>query len=137
MAEIVAETMDGYLIHPHRFVCKVVEQVDENVWRGANKVFKRIPWQRMHKETLEGKRTKERWEELTKRDEERMKGRMEKIKEAGIDYEFPLRGEKRKAEGLKEVNELQEVKGKKGKTEKSGKEKRVTSTGSKKGKAQK
>ena len=42
VAEIVAKTMDGYLIHPHRMVCKVVE-VDDEVWKGANKVFKTIP----------------------------------------------------------------------------------------------
>lgn len=148
VAEIVAETMDGYLIHPHRLVCKVVETVDENVWKGANKVFKRIPWQRIHRERLEGKRTKERWEEIVKREDERRTDRNQKIKEVGIDYEFPLRGEKRKDA----PQEVKEVKTKKGKTEKSEKtekiekgekiekpvkEKRVTSTGSKKGKGQK
>jgi len=127
VAEIVADTMDGYLIHPHRLVCKVVETVDENVWKGANKVFKRIPWQRIHRERTD---------------------RNQKIKEVGIDYEFPLRGEKRKDA----PQEVKEVKTKKGKTEKSEKtektekgekiekpvkEKRVTSTGSKKGKGQK
>ena len=136
--------MDGYLIHPHRLVCKVVESVDENVWKGANKVFKRIPWQRIHRETLEGKRTRERWEEIERRDEERGRRRMERIKEVGIEYEFPSRGEKRKVEEVKEKEgkESAEVKSKKSKTEKaktekSGKEKRVTSTGSKKGKSQK
>jgi nucleolar protein 15 len=151
VAEIVADTMDGYLIHPHRLVCKVVEQVDENVWKGANKVFKRIPWQRIHKDTLEGKRTKERWGEITKRDEEVNQKRMDKIKELGIEYEFPLRGEKRKADEPtaeeEVVKPVREVKSKKSKTtekagnekrvpstQKAGKEKRITSTGSKTGK---
>jgi nucleolar protein 15 len=135
VAEIVAETMDGYLIHPQRLVCKVVE-VDERVWKGANKVFKRVPWQRLAREELEGKRTREKWTELETRDDERRRERNEKIKEAGIEYEFPLRGEKRKApqeeEEDKQGEETKKAKPKKGtgeksKPEKSGKEKRVVS----------
>jgi hypothetical protein len=99
VAEIVAETMDGYLIHPHRIVCKVVE-VNENVWKGGNKVFKRIPWTRINREKVEAKRTNEGWESLVKRDEERSWERAEKIKDLGINYEAPVRGEKRKAEDL-------------------------------------
>jgi nucleolar protein 15 len=102
VAEIVAETMDGYLIHPHRMVCKVVE-VDDEVWKGANKVFKTIPWKRINKDKLEAKRTKERWEELAKKEEERNLKREDRIKEMGIDYEFPVRGEKRKVEGEAEI----------------------------------
>jgi nucleolar protein 15 len=98
VAEIVAETMDGYLIHPHRMVCKVVE-VDDEVWKGANKVFKTIPWKRINKDKLEAKRTKEQWEGLAKKEEERNLKREDRIKEMGIDYEFPVRGEKRKVEG--------------------------------------
>jgi nucleolar protein 15 len=130
VAEIVAETMDGYLIHPHRMVCKVVE-VDDNVWKGANKVFKKIPWVRINREKLEGKRTKEKWEDLAKKDEERMEKRMQKIKDLGIEYEFPTKGEKRKAE-----DQVPEVKSKKGKVEKGTKAKRIPS-GATKTKAQK
>jgi nucleolar protein 15 len=130
VAEIVAETMDGYLIHPHRMVCKVVE-VDDNVWKGANKVFKKIPWVRINREKLEGKKTKEKWEDLARKDEERMEKRMQKIKDLGIEYDFPTKGEKRKAE-----DPVQEVKSKKGKVEKGTKEKRVPS-GTTKPKAQK
>jgi nucleolar protein 15 len=121
VAEIVAETMDGYLIHPHRMVCKIVE-VNDNVWKGANKVFKKIPWVRINREKLEGKRTKEKWEDLARKDEERMEKRMQKIKDLGIEYDFPTKGEKRKAEDL-----VQEVKSKKGKVEKGTKAKRVPS----------
>jgi nucleolar protein 15 len=121
VAQIVAETMDGYLIHPHRMVCKVVE-VDDNVWKGSNKVFKKIPWVKINREKLEGKRTKEKWEDLARKDHERMEKRMEKIKELGIDYDFPAKGEKRKAEAP-----VQEVKSKKGKVEKASQEKRVPS----------
>ena len=104
VAEIVADTMDGYLIHPHRMVCKVVE-VDDKVWKGANKVFKKIPWKRINRDKLEAKRTKEDWESLAKKEEERNRNREERIMELGIEYEFPVvGGEKRKAgDGEKEA----------------------------------
>jgi nucleolar protein 15 len=133
VAEIVAETMDGYLIHPHRMVCKVVE-VDENVWKGANRVFKKIPWVRINREKLEAKRTQEGWEGIVQRDEEKTRKRAEKIKELGIEYDAPVRGEKRKAE--KEIAAPESEK--KGKTQKVGKEKngkRVASASKEKSKS--
>ena len=116
VAEIVAETMDGYLFHPHRLVCKIVEVDEEKVWKGANKVFKKIPWTKINRERLEGKRSKEKWEDLVRKDEERSRKRAEKIKDAGIEYEFPSLEKKRKAD--KAVNELPS---KKSKVEKPGK----------------
>jgi len=85
-------------------VCKVVE-VDDKVWKGANKVFKKIPWKRINRDKLEAKRTKEDWESLAKKEEERNRNREERIKELGIEYEFPVvGGEKRKAgDGEKEA----------------------------------
>src|SRR5436305_10642309 len=68
VAEIVAETMDGYLIHPHKIVCKVVE-VDENIWKGSNKIFKKIPWKRINMERYERKKPIEKWEKLVELDE--------------------------------------------------------------------
>jgi len=132
VAEVVAETMDGYLIHPQRMVCKVVESVDERVWIGANTVFKRIPWQRINKEKLEGKRTKEKWEVLAKKEDERNRKRAERIKELGIDYEVPVRGEKRKVEDAAKKLQTKKAKVEKGKDKK---EKRVVSGSSKKSKA--
>jgi nucleolar protein 15 len=130
VAEIVAETMDGYLIHPHAMVCKVVE-VDEKIWKGANKVFKKIPWVKINKEKVEAKRTEEAWESLVKRDEERSRERAEKIKALGIAYEAPVRVKKRKAEDLAQAGD------EKGKMEKIVKEKtrkRVTSASTDKSK---
>jgi len=99
VAEIVAETMDGYLIHPHRLVCKVLEDVDENVWKGANKKFRKVPWQKVNKDLLERKRTKEEWEKLVKRDQKRKQETADKIKALGIEYELPTSW-KRKAQEL-------------------------------------
>jgi len=118
VAEVVAETMDGYLIPPHRLVCKVVEEVDEKVWKGANSMFKRVPWAKINRERLERKKSRGKWEELVRKNEERKVKRTEKIKSLGIEYEFPLRGEKRKSVG--EAAETNAVVSKKIKTEKRG-----------------
>jgi nucleolar protein 15 len=119
VARVVAETMDGYLIPPQRMVAKVVENVDERVWRGANKVFKTVPWRRLYAERLEGKRSRERWDKLVRREEGRERKRTERIRELGIEYEGPVRGEKRKAEETQEQTEVpKEAPVKKGKSEK-------------------
>jgi nucleolar protein 15 len=98
VAEVVAETMDGYLIPPHRLVCKAVE-VEERVWKGANSVFRKIPWTKVNRERLEGKKSRAKWEELVRREDERKIKRTEKISAAGIEYEFPVGQKKRKGEG--------------------------------------
>lgn len=84
--------MDGYLIPPHRLVCKVVEGVEERVWKGANSTFRRIPWANINRDRLERKKSRAKWEELVQKDKEKKVKRVEKIKAAGIDYEFPARG---------------------------------------------
>jgi nucleolar protein 15 len=116
VAEVVVDTMDGYLIPPHRLVCKLVE-VEERVWKGANSVFRKIPWAKVNRERLEGMKTRVKWEKVAKREEERKAKRAEKIRAAGIDYEFSPTGKKRKVE-----DEMQEevVKSKKTKTKKGG-----------------
>ena len=127
VAEIVAETMDGYLIHPHRMVCKVADNLDERVWKGANKIFKRVPWQKINKEKLERKRTKEDWEKLQMKEDGRNKKRADKIKRLGIDYEVPLRGGKRKVENTARELETKKAKVEKEKTVKEKSGKRVVS----------
>jgi len=122
VAEVVAETMDGYLIPPHRLACKVVE-VDERVWKGANSVFRRIPWAKVNRERLEGKKSRAQWEEVERREEERRIKRAEKISAVGIEYEFPLAGKKRKGEA---VAKEAVVKSKKTKTAKG--ERKVSGT---------
>lgn len=87
--------MDGYLIPPHRLVCKVV-QVEERVWKGANSVFRKIPWAKVNRERLEGKKSRAQWEELVRREDDRKIRRAEKISAAGIEYEFPVGRKKRK-----------------------------------------
>jgi nucleolar protein 15 len=87
VAEVVAKTMDGYLIPPHRLVCKAV-QVEERVWKGANLVFRQIPWAKVNRERLEGKKSRVQWEEVVRREEERKTGRADKIRAAELSMSF-------------------------------------------------
>lgn len=64
VAQIVAETMDNYLLHGHILICKVVpqDQIHPKMWIGANKKFRPIP-----------------------------KGRAERLKHNGVSFWFDIR----------------------------------------------
>ena len=51
MAEIVAETMDNYLLMGHILRCKVIpkEEVHPQLWVGANRKFRRVPTDRVER----------------------------------------------------------------------------------------
>ncbi|KAL8824091.1 MAG: hypothetical protein Q9170_008253, partial [Blastenia crenularia] len=55
VASIAAETMNNYLLFGHILKCKLVpkEQVHENLWKGANKRFKKVPWGKIEGRKLE------------------------------------------------------------------------------------
>lgn len=51
VAEIVAETMDNYLLCGHILRCKLVpkEEVHPKLWIGANRKFRRVPRERVER----------------------------------------------------------------------------------------
>ena len=51
MAEIVAETMDNYLLMGHILRCKVIPKVEVHpqLWVGANRKFRRVPTDRVER----------------------------------------------------------------------------------------
>src|ERR1700712_3054871 len=64
VADIVARTMDKYLLFGHILQVRHLppEQVHENLWKGANKRFKKIPWGAIEGRGLKAKREREVWE---------------------------------------------------------------------------
>lgn len=92
MANIVAETMDNYLLYGHILKCKVLPKSAigdvERLFKGANRRFKRVPWNDVARRNLEKKRTAEEWDRMAQREEKRRKSREEKLKKVGIEYEF-------------------------------------------------
>jgi nucleolar protein 15 len=95
VAEIVADAMNGYHFFGQKLEVKVLKKADvhEELFKGANRVFRRVPWRE-----IEVKRhNKERTEEEEKKRAARMtslnRKRAQRIAEAGIEYTFdPLDG---------------------------------------------
>lgn len=88
VAKIVADTMDNYLMFGHILKCKVVpkEQVHENLWKGANKRFKAVPWNKIEGRKLEMGMGREGWEKRIEGEKKRRSEKADKLKEIG--YEF-------------------------------------------------
>jgi nucleolar protein 15 len=115
VANIVAGTMDNYLMFGHILKCKVVEkaQLHEDVWKGADKRFKKVPWNKMEGRKHEMAVGRDHWEGRIENEKKRRESKQEKMKEIG--YEFTggaLKGvdgvpvkAKMIAEGQEEVEE--------------------------------
>merc|ERR1711939_1215276 len=63
VADIVARTMDNYLMFGHILKVKLIpeEQVNEAWFKGANKRFKKVPWNKMQGRNLEQGKSEETW----------------------------------------------------------------------------
>jgi len=83
--------MDNYLLFGHKLVCKVVpkDQIHPNTFKGANRKFKRIPFRKLAKEIHNSPKEPEQVQKTIKRLLKKEKMKRQKIKELGIEYEFP------------------------------------------------
>ena len=88
-AEIVAKTMDNYLLFGRILRCKLVpkEQVHENLFIGANRRFKKVPWNKMAGRQLERPASEAKWEARNSKEEKRRAARAAKLKQI-MDYDF-------------------------------------------------
>lgn len=88
VAKIVANTMDKYLLFGHILKCKFAapETLHPDVWKGANKRFKTVPWNKIEGRKLELPMGREGWEKRTEREKKRREGKNEKTKEIGYEY---------------------------------------------------
>ena len=88
VAKIVAGTMDNYLMFGHILKCKVVEkaQLHEDVWKGADKRFKKVPWNKMESRKHDMAVGRDHWEGRVENEKKRRESKKEKLKEIG--YEF-------------------------------------------------
>ncbi|KAH9902617.1 hypothetical protein C8Q73DRAFT_635570 [Cubamyces lactineus] len=90
VAQIVAETMDNYLLMGHILTCKVIpkDQVHPELWVGANRKWRPVPRDRVARVAHNKPRTEEEQEKAERRLLKRQEQRKRKLKEAGIDYDF-------------------------------------------------
>ncbi|KAI8910416.1 hypothetical protein EDD86DRAFT_275468 [Gorgonomyces haynaldii] len=90
VANIVAETMDNYLLFNHMLKCKVIpaDQVHPDLFKGANKKFHALPTNKIHRQKHNAKKTPEQkaknLDKLVMKEEQKRK----RLQELGIDYEF-------------------------------------------------
>ncbi|WVQ65141.1 uncharacterized protein L199_003314 [Kwoniella botswanensis] len=91
VAQIVAETMNNYLLMGHLLKCEVIpeDKVHEKLWVGANKKFRKIPTARVEKQKHEKERTDEEKEKANKKLVKKEEARKRKIKDSGIEYDYP------------------------------------------------
>lgn len=89
VAKIAADTMDNYLMFGHILKCKVVpkEQVQENLWKGANKRFKAVPWNKIEGRKLEMGMGREGWEKRIEGEKKRRSEKADQLKEIGYEFE--------------------------------------------------
>jgi nucleolar protein 15 len=95
VAEIVARTMHNYLLSSSLLQVQLMtpEEVEakggrEQLFKGAGRKFKVVPWAHIAKERVEKAKTKEQWEALQKKHEQRRKDKNAEMKAAGIDYSY-------------------------------------------------
>ncbi|KIW95086.1 uncharacterized protein Z519_03669 [Cladophialophora bantiana CBS 173.52] len=119
VAKIVAETMDNYLMFGHILKCKYAESgsLHPDVWKGANKKFRKIPHEKLERERLAAPKTEEQWKKKIEKEQRRRDKKAKKMKEIGLDMPSSTLttpstalSQKLAAErGLKEIENEQDV----------------------------
>jgi nucleolar protein 15 len=91
VAKIVAQTMDNYLMFGHILKCKYAptESLHPDVWKGANKRFKKVPFNKIEKRKLEEPKTKDKWTGKIAREQGKRVAKAEKMKGMGYEYDLP------------------------------------------------
>ncbi|KAI0472436.1 RNA-binding domain-containing protein [Xylaria cf. heliscus] len=91
VAEIVAKTMDNYLLAGHILKVKMVpkSQIHDKLWVGANRRFKKIPWNKMAGNRLKKPLSESAWTEKISKEETKRNERAKKLLELGYEFEAP------------------------------------------------
>ncbi|CAM1509451.1 Fc.00g031900.m01.CDS01 [Cosmosporella sp. VM-42] len=90
-AEIVAKTMNNYLLFGHILKCKIIpkDQVREGLFKGANRRFKKVPWNKMAGSRLEKPLTESAWANKVEKEQSKRAKKAAKLKEIGYEFEVP------------------------------------------------
>ena len=94
VAKIVEETMNNYLLFGHILKVKSVDpnRLHPNIWKGANRRFKKVPWSQMEGRKLATPMSREQWEKRVQGEQKRRKDKAEKMKQIGYELDAPLKG---------------------------------------------
>ncbi|KAL3450857.1 hypothetical protein BJX65DRAFT_270249 [Aspergillus insuetus] len=124
VAKIVAATMDNYLMYGHILKVKFIpsEQLHPELWKGANRRFKRTPWNKIEQKRLNKGKSRENWTKSIEQEQKRRLAKAEKLKELGYEIELPqlksvdevpiqekaIEGEEKAVEGGEETKAIEE-----------------------------
>jgi len=91
VAKIVADTMDNYLMFGHILKCKYAPEASlhTDVWKGANKKFRRIPQHKLLRQKAEEPKSQEQMERKMEKVQEKRKMKLEQMKGLGYQYDLP------------------------------------------------
>lgn len=91
VADIVSKTMDNYLLFGHLLKVKIVpnEQVPEELFKGANRRFKKVPWNKLEGRKLKQGATEEVWEKRIEQQEAKRSKKAAALKEIGYEFKAP------------------------------------------------
>ena len=90
IAEIVAETMNNYLLFNHLLKCEVIphEKVHPELFKGCEKKYKPVPWYKLQKQKMNKKRTMEEHQQHVETLIEKERAKRKRLAELGIEYDF-------------------------------------------------
>ena len=100
VAKVVADAMDGYMFFGQKLQSRVMnrKEVHPQLFKGANRVFKKVPWKKLEVERHNKEVDEETAAKRTKTAVKRDQARKDRIKDAGIEYDFPDAGATSKKE---------------------------------------
>jgi len=104
VAQIVAETMDNYLLMGHILTCKLIpkDEVHSELWIGANRKWRKVPNDRVARLNHNKPRTEEEQSKAEARLLKRQEQKKRKLAEAGINYDFEAVAYKKKAKSAED-----------------------------------
>ncbi len=90
VARIAADAMNGYFLFKQRLTCAVVPpaKVHPQLFAGANKKFRDVPWRKLERRRHDKERTPDEHAKRVARLIKRDKQRQDKIRAAGLDYQY-------------------------------------------------
>lgn len=91
VAKIVADTMDNYLMFGHILKCKYApaENLHADVWKGANKKYRKIPQHKLLRQKAEQPKTEEQIEKKLKKVQGKREKKAKQLAEMGYEFELP------------------------------------------------
>lgn len=91
VAEVVVKTMDNYLLFGRVLKVKLVpqSQIHDDLWKGANKRFKKVPWNKIAGNQLKKPLSESTWTQKISKEEQKRNERAKKLLDMGYEFEAP------------------------------------------------